>query len=93
MTINDCVEMNMFLGFVCFSINAKMRSFRDKCVFAFYAEIQWWVNHFGGKTSQDYSADTLRLKNFVEIALSCIISEINDFFFILHNTKTQDSHQ
>ena len=42
--------------------------------FAFYAEIQnghqkWQENDFWEKSSVD-SADTLRIKNFVEIALS-----------------------
>ena len=57
--------------------------FRDKHVFAFYAEIQdgcqkWRENNFWEKSPVD-SADTLRVKNFVEIALSHSVSEINVF--------------
>ena len=55
--------------------------------FAFYAEIQddrkKRENNFCEKSPVD-SADTLRVKNFVEIALSCSISEINTF---LHFTQ------
>ena len=62
--------------------------FRDKRVFAFYAEIQdgrqkWPENDFLGKPLID-SADTLWAKNFVEIALSRSVSEINTF---LHFTQ------
>ena len=39
MSINDFVEMNIFLCLICFSICAKMQGFVDECVF-FYAEIQ-----------------------------------------------------
>ena len=44
--------------------------FRDKCVFAFYAEIQdgcqkWWENNFW-ENSPVESAYTLQVKNFVE---------------------------
>ena len=51
--------------------------------FAFYAEIQnghqkWQENDFGEKSPVD-SADNLQVKNFVEIALSRSISEINGF--------------
>ena len=57
--------------------------FRDKCFFAFYAETQdgWQKcrkNNFRKKSPVD-SADTLRIKNFVEIALSHSVSEINAF--------------
>ena len=51
--------------------------------FAFYAEIQnghqkWWENDFWEKSPVD-SVDNLRVKNFVEIALSHSVSEINTF--------------
>ena len=51
--------------------------------FAFYAEIQnghqkWHENDFSEKLPVD-SADNLRVKNFVGIALSRSISEINGF--------------
>ena len=57
--------------------------FRVKWVFAFNAEIQggrqkWWKNDFCEKPPVD-SADTLKVKNFVEIALPRSISEINAF--------------
>ena len=57
--------------------------FRDKCVFTFYAEIldgrqKWRENDFWGKMTVD-SADTWWVKNFVEIALSRTIFEINAF--------------
>ena len=53
MSINDFVEMNIFLCLICFSICAKMQGFVDECVFFFfYAEIQdgrqkWQENIFG----------------------------------------------
>ena len=55
--------------------------FRDKHVFAFYAEIQdsrqkWRENDFGETLPVD-SADTLWVENFVEIALARSVSEIN----------------
>ena len=57
--------------------------FRDKHVFAFNAENQdghkkWRENDFREKLPVD-SEDTLLVKNFVEIALSCSVSEINVF--------------
>ena len=47
---------------------------KDKCMFAFYVEIQdghqkWRENDFWEK-SPDNSADTFGVKNFTEIALS-----------------------
>ena len=57
--------------------------FRDKHVFVIYAEIQdgcqkWRENNFCKKSPVD-SANILRVKNFVEIAPSCSVSEINAF--------------
>ena len=57
--------------------------FWDKRIFAFYAEIQdgrqkWWENDFCKKLPVD-SANTLWVKNFVEVALSRSVSEINAF--------------
>ena len=51
--------------------------------FAFYAETQdgrqqWWVNDCWGKSPAN-SADRLQVKYFVEIALSCTVSETNAF--------------
>ena len=60
--------------------------FRDKLVFVFKAEIQdgrqkCWKNDFCEKSPVD-SANTLWVKNFVEIALSRSVSEINVFPFM-----------
>ena len=49
----------------------------------FYAEIQdgrqmWWKNYFWEK-SPAHSADTLWVKNFIEITLSSTVSAINAF--------------
>ena len=58
--------------------------FREKYVFAFYAEIQdgrkkkWQESDFCKMLPAD-SVDTLGVKNFVEIALYCTVSEINEF--------------
>ena len=59
--------------------------------FAFYAEIQnghqkWQENDFGEKSPVD-SADNLQVKNFVEIALSRSISEINGFYVLRRNSR------
>ena len=107
--------------------------FRDKCVFAFYAEIQdgrqkWHENDFcrypvgqkfrqnssishrfrekcvlrfmqkfemaaknGGKTifgeTHQKTADALRIKNFVKIALSHTVSEKNVFCVLCRNSR------
>ena len=58
--------------------------FQDKHVFVFNVEIQdgcqkWQENDFWEKLAID-SAATLRVKNFVEIALSRSISEISGFY-------------
>ena len=65
--------------------------FRDKCIFVFYAEIQdgcqkWWKSDFGEKSPVD-STDTLGIKNFVEIALSYTVSEINTFLRFMQKFK------
>ena len=57
--------------------------FPDKRFSLFYAEIQdgrqkWQENNFWER-SPVHSADTLLVKNFVEIALCCCVSEINVF--------------
>ena len=62
-------------------IPSKALRFRDKHIFPFNADIQdgrqkWRENDFCEKSPID-SADTLRIKNFVEIGLSCSVSEIN----------------
>ena len=65
--------------------------FRHKQVFVFNAEIQdgyqkWQENYFWEKSAVD-SAATLRVKNFVEIALSCSISEISGFLRLMQKFK------
>ena len=55
-------------------------SYQDKHIFELNAEIQdgrqkWRENEFCEK-SPVYSADTLRVKNFIEIAKYCSVSEI-----------------
>ena len=71
----------------------KFRSL-DKCIFAFYAEIQdgrqkWQESDFCLKSPVD-SLYTLRAKNFVKIALSRTVSEISVFTF---HAEIQDGHQ
>ena len=58
---------------------------------AFYAEIQngrqkWRDNDFWEKSPVD-SADTLWVKIFVEIALSCSVSEITSFLCFMQKFK------
>ena len=65
--------------------------FRNKCAFAFYAEIQdgrqkQREKDFCERSPVD-SADTLCIKNFVEIALSHSISEINMFLHLMQKFK------
>ena len=62
--------------------------FRVKCIFVFYTEIQdgchkWRENDFGENLPVD-SADTLRIKNFVKIAVAHTVSEINAFLCFQH---------
>ena len=89
MSINQFIEMTIFLCLICSSISDKMQGFLHESglfiylfIFAFDAEIQdgqkWWENDFWEKSPVD-SADTLWIKNFVEIALSCTVSKINTF--------------
>ena len=63
--------------------------FRDKFVFAFNTEIQdghqkWRENDFCEKSPEALSADTLLVKNFVEIALSRSVSERKAFLHFQH---------
>ena len=65
--------------------------FRDKQVFAFKAEIQdgcqkWREYNFWEKSPVE-SADTLWVKNFVEITQSCSISKINAFLGLCRNSR------
>ena len=55
MSINDFVEMTIFLCLVCFSIHAKMQGVLDACVF-FTEENNFW------EKSPVESADTLGVK-------------------------------
>ena len=59
--------------------------FRDKHVFAFYAEIQ-----DGRQKSSVDSTDTLQVKNFVEIAISLHFRDKGVFAFY---AEIQDGHQ
>ena len=68
-----------------------MLRFRDKCVFAFNAEIQdgpqkWWETIFGEKLPVD-SAGALWVKNFVDMALSRSVSKINTFLCLTQKFK------
>ena len=63
--------------------HSSLACFRDKHVFAFFAEIQdghqkWWENDFW-EMSPVKSIYTLWIKNLVEIAVSSSIIEINGF--------------
>ena len=63
--------------------------FRDKHVFAFYAEIQdgpqrWRENNFCEKSPADW---IVRVKNVVKIALSHSVSEINSFLCLTQKFK------
>ena len=65
--------------------------FQDKCVYVFYVEIQdgcqkWRENDFWKKSPVN-SGDTLVIKNFNEIALSRIVSEINVFLRVTQKFK------
>ena len=65
--------------------------FQDKCVFAFYAEIQdgrqkWQESDFFEKSPVD-SADTLQVRNFVETALSHTVSKINALLRFMQKFK------
>ena len=48
--------------------------------------LKWRENNFW-ENSPVESANTLRLKNFVKIALSCNVSEINAFFCVLRRNS------
>ena len=70
--------------------------FQDKCVFALYAEIQngrqkWRENNFWEK-SLIQSADNLRVKNLVEIALSCSVSKVNALLYFIVKYKVAEQH-
>ena len=65
--------------------------FEDKCTFVFFAEIQdgrqnWRINKFWEKSPVD-SADILCVNNFVKIALSRTVSEINKFLHFMQKFK------
>ena len=66
-------------------------SYRDECLFDFYAEIQdghqkWRENDFWGKSPVD-SPDTLQIKTFAEITLSRTVYEINGFLYLTQKFK------
>ena len=73
-------------------ILSKLHHFRDKCIFALYAEIQDGQKRksdFCEKSPVDY-ADTLQVKTFVKIALSHTVSDKCAFVFC---AEIQDGHQ
>ena len=96
MSINEFVEMTIFLCLICFSIYDIMQGFIDESglfifFLAFYTEIQdgcqkWRENDFCEKSPEN-SVDTLWVKNFVEIALSDSVSEINAFLRLTQKFK------
>ena len=66
-------------------------SISDKCAFARYEEIQdgrqkWRESNFCEKSPVAY-ADTLRVKNFVEISLSRTVSKINALLCFIQKFK------
>ena len=68
----------------------KSRS-QDKCVFAFYAEIQddcqkWRESDFCEK-SPVHPTDNLQVRNFVEITLSRMVSQINVFCVLCRKSR------
>ena len=74
----DTLRVKNFVQIAVSSTVIKITAF-----FVVYAEIQngcqkWRENYFRGRSSV-YSADTLWVKNFIEIALACSVSEINTF--------------
>ena len=87
-------KMTIFLCSICFSICAKMQGFIGDYVFflcVFYTEIQdscqrWRENDFWEKSPVD-SAETLWVKNFVQIVLSRTVIEINTFLPFMKKFK------
>ena len=68
-----------------------LHCFPDKYIFAFYTEFQgdhqkWQENVFGKKLPDD-SVDSLGVKNFMEIAVSCTILEITVLLHLHRNSK------
>ena len=77
MSINEFVEMTIFLCLICFSIYDKMQGFIDESglfiflfiyIFAFYQDgrQKWQENNFCKKSPVD-SADTLWVKNLSKL--------------------------
>ena len=82
MSINEFVEMTIFLCLIRFSIHDKMQGFIDESgLFIFL-----FIYDFCEKSPVD-SADTLQIKNFVKIDLSHSISEINAFLRLRQKCK------
>ena len=65
--------------------------FSDNRIFAFYAEFQYgrrkWRENDFWQQMPDNSSDILGIKNFVEIALSHTVSEMNEFLRFMKNFK------
>ena len=96
MSINQFVEMTVFLCLICFSIYDKMQGFLDESgLFIFFCvscrNLKWPAKVAGklflGKKSPVDSADNLRVKNFMEITLSRSISKINRFLHFMEKFK------
>ena len=86
------VDEYVFFFFFIFTQKLKiLHRSRHKCAFAFYTEIQdgrqkWRESHVC-EMSPLHSTDTLRVKTFIEIALSCTISKINAFLRFMQKFK------
>ena len=84
MSINDSVEMTIFLCLMFFHFLPKCKVFVYEY---FMTEIQddcqkWQENNFWEKSPID-STNTLKVKHFVEITLSHTVSEINVFLHFM----------
>ena len=90
MSINDFVEMTIFLCLISFSIHAKMQGFVNECVpfFILRRNSRWPLEMVGKRFLRKFSTG---LKNFIEITLSCTVSEINAF--LRFTQKFEDGHQ
>ena len=108
MSITEFVEMTVFLCLICFSIYDKMQGFLDEsglfiflfifflCVCVLCRNSKWPPKVVGkrflGKIASS-PADTLWVKNFVKIARSRSISEINRFLRLMQKFKMTPKNQ
>ena len=91
MSINDFVEMTLFLYLICFSIYPKIQGFVNECSLcrnstrvSKMAGKRFLVKKIFYENSPLDFVDTLRIKNFIEIALAHSVSEINIFLCFQH---------